>query len=104
VAARTRIHELQRRNPELVEHPPEPRAPVAVVTAEPSGRMRAKVQVQEGDSLWVIAQRFGVGVTELCRWNNIRNPRRKKLQIGQELVVFPRASGGSSPAHAGERS
>jgi membrane-bound lytic murein transglycosylase D len=104
VAARTRIRELQRRNPALVEQHPEPRAVVAKIISEPSGRMQAKVQVQEGDSLWGIAQRYGVGVTEICRWNNIRNPRRKKLQIGQELVVFPRASGGSTPAKAGERS
>ena len=45
--------------------------------------------VQEGDSLWAIAQKFGVGVKELATWNGIRNPRRAKIQIGQELVVFP---------------
>jgi membrane-bound lytic murein transglycosylase D len=54
------------------------------------GRLRATVQVRAGDSLWGIAQKFGVAVDELCRWNGIRNPRRFKLQIGHELVVYRR--------------
>jgi membrane-bound lytic murein transglycosylase D len=54
------------------------------------GRTRATVLVQAGDSLWAIAQKFGVGLEELCRWNGISNPRRVKLQIGTELVVYPR--------------
>ena len=53
-------------------------------------RLRATVQVRAGDSLWGIAQKFGVAVEELCRWNGIRNPRRFKLQVGRELVVYPR--------------
>lgn len=45
--------------------------------------------VQDGDTLWSISQRLGVDLDTLCRWNNIRNPRRHTLKIGTELVVKP---------------
>ncbi len=93
VAARTRIQEIQRRNPATVEAEPPPR-PMSIRTEEIAGRMRATVLVRAGDTLWDIAQKFGVGVAELARWNGIQNPRRFKLQIGKELVVYPRASAG----------
>jgi membrane-bound lytic murein transglycosylase D len=48
--------------------------------------------VQDGDTLWSISQRLGVDLDTLCRWNNIRNPRRFTLRIGTELVV--KAQGG----------
>ncbi|OFX23271.1 MAG: hypothetical protein A2V77_00045 [Anaeromyxobacter sp. RBG_16_69_14] len=63
---------------------------------EVAGRLRATVLVRAGDSLWGIAQKFGVAVDELCRWNGIRNPRRFKLQIGHELVVYARREAGSA--------
>ncbi|HEU4385373.1 MAG TPA: LysM peptidoglycan-binding domain-containing protein [Anaeromyxobacteraceae bacterium] len=87
--ARARIHEYQRQDPSSVEHEPAPRAAMARVE-QVDGRTRATVLVQAGDSLWAIAQKFGVELGELCRWNGIANPRRLKLQIGQELVVYPR--------------
>jgi membrane-bound lytic murein transglycosylase D len=58
--------------------------------AEVPGRTRATVHVRAGDSLWGIAQKFGVALEELCRWNGIRDPRRFKLQVGRELVVYRR--------------
>jgi LysM repeat protein len=86
--ARARIQELQQRDPRLVE--PEPAAPPAAVARveQVDGRTRATVLVQSGDSLWAISQKFGVKVEELCRWNGIQNPRRHRLQVGRELVVF----------------
>jgi membrane-bound lytic murein transglycosylase D len=87
--ARARIREYQLQDPSSVEQEPPPRAAVARVE-QVDGRTRATVQVQSGDSLWAIAQKFGVGLQELCRWNGIANPRRVKLQIGRELVVYPR--------------
>ncbi len=69
--------------------------------AEVAGRLRATVLIRAGDSLWAIAQKFGVAVEELCRWNGIRNPRRFKLQVGRELVVYPRHGEAASAALSG---
>jgi len=88
--ARARIEELQKQNPDLVEREPAAKPAPAPKVEQVDGRTKATVLVQAGDSLWAIAQKFGVGLEELCRWNNIRNPRRHKLQIGSALVVFPR--------------
>jgi membrane-bound lytic murein transglycosylase D len=85
--ARARIREYQQKDPSSVEREPAPRA---ARLEQVDGRTRATVLVQAGDSLWAIAQKFGVGLEELCRWNGISNPRRVKLQIGTELVVYPR--------------
>jgi len=87
--ARARIQELQQKNPQLLE--PEPAVPPRPAVArvdQVDGRTRSTVLVQAGDSLWAIAQKFGVRVDEICRWNGIQNPRRHKLQVGRELVVF----------------
>jgi membrane-bound lytic murein transglycosylase D len=59
----------------------------------PVGR-RAKVAVRAGDTLWGIAQRFGVELAELCRWNGIRDPRQFRLQVGRVLVIHRRGSSG----------
>lgn len=52
--------------------------------------------VQSGDSLGVIARRFGTTIAELVRLNNLTNP--DALQIGQKLTVP--GSGGSGGAVA----
>ena len=72
---------------------PAPKAARVIAAAATAGRSRATVRVASGDSLWAIAQRFGVAVEELCRWNGIRNARRHRLMPGDELVVYapPRA-------------
>jgi membrane-bound lytic murein transglycosylase D len=67
--------------------------------ADAAGRLRAHIAVRSGDTLWSIAQRFGVAVDEICRWNGIRNTRRFKLQVGRELVVYPRRNA-SAEVHA----
>ncbi|MCX8061917.1 MAG: peptidoglycan DD-metalloendopeptidase family protein [Anaerolineales bacterium] len=41
--------------------------------------------VQAGDSLWSIAQRFRVSVTELAAVNNLQNPNQ--LVVGMELTI-----------------
>jgi len=41
--------------------------------------------VQEGDSLWGVAQRFNVPLTELTRYNGISDPGQ--LSIGTQLVI-----------------
>jgi membrane-bound lytic murein transglycosylase D len=54
----------------------------------PSDRARSTHRVRAGDTLWSIAQRFRVELTELCRWNGIRNPNAHKLHVGAKLVVY----------------
>jgi len=71
---------------------------------EVAGRMRSTVLVRTGDSLWGIAQRFGIAVQELCRWNGIRNPRRFKLQVGQALVIYQRHEAEASPSGSNAQS
>jgi len=75
-------------------------APTQPKLADVAGRLRATIQVRAGDSLWGIAQKFGVAVDEICRWNGIRNPRRFKLQVGRELVVYPRRDAAASASAA----
>jgi len=49
---------------------------------------RTTLKVRPGDTLWSISQRLGVELDDLCRWNGIRDPRSRKLQIGEPLVVY----------------
>jgi membrane-bound lytic murein transglycosylase D len=68
-----------------------PRAPVAtgpIKTEIIGGRTRITYGVQEGDSLWAIANRFNVTVEDLRGWNTL--PRRKRgLQVGTIIQVWP---------------
>ncbi|HKJ10579.1 MAG TPA: LysM peptidoglycan-binding domain-containing protein [Gammaproteobacteria bacterium] len=57
--------------------------------------------VRSGDSLWVIARRYHVGVRELARWNGMAT--RDALHIGQKLVLWLRSGGSyTRTAHAAE--
>jgi membrane-bound lytic murein transglycosylase D len=48
---------------------------------------RIRYKVKSGDYLGKIAERYGVSVTKIKRWNNIRSTR---LRIGQRLTIYPR--------------
>ncbi len=69
---------------------PARREPAAAprVAAAASERSRTTLRVQAGDTLWSISRRLGVELEELCRWNRIENPRRHKLLVGAQLVVY----------------
>ena len=46
-------------------------------------------KVQSGDYLGKIAARFGVRISQIKRWNSLRN---NNLRVGKRLVIFPRKS------------
>ncbi|MEP3384069.1 MAG: transglycosylase SLT domain-containing protein, partial [Flavobacteriaceae bacterium] len=46
-----------------------------------------RYKVKSGDYLGKIAERYGVGVSQIKRWNGLRS---NNLRIGQRLTIFPR--------------
>lgn len=42
--------------------------------------------VKSGENLTLIAKKYGVTVSQICKWNNISNP--SKIRIGQKLTIF----------------
>jgi membrane-bound lytic murein transglycosylase D len=48
---------------------------------------RVTYRVRSGDYLGKIANRYGVSVRSLQRWNNLRGTN---IRVGQRLIVFPR--------------
>ncbi len=57
------------------------------VTTDPPPTTQPTYVVQQGDSLSVIAQRFGVTAKELADFNGIENP--DSIKIGQSLAIPP---------------
>ncbi len=49
---------------------------------------RTVLRVRHGDTLWSISQKYGVELTDLCRWNGIKSPNTHKLLRGSRLVVY----------------
>lgn len=54
---------------------------------------RIRYKVRSGDYLSKIAQRYGVGVSQLKGWNGLRS---NNLRIGQRLTIYPKKNGVSS--------
>ncbi len=48
---------------------------------------RIRYRVRSGDYLGRIAERYGVGVSQIKQWNELRS---NNLRIGQRLTIFPR--------------
>jgi membrane-bound lytic murein transglycosylase D len=48
---------------------------------------RIRYRVKSGDYLGKIAEKYGVSVANIKRWNNMRSTR---LRIGQRLTIYPR--------------
>ncbi len=48
---------------------------------------RIRYRVRSGDYLGRIAERYGVGVSQIKRWNGLRS---NNLRIGQRLTIYPR--------------
>ena len=48
---------------------------------------RIRYRVKSGDYLGRIAERYGVGVSQIKRWNGLKST---KLRIGQRLIIYPK--------------
>ena len=48
---------------------------------------RIRYRVRNGDYLGKIANRYGVRVSDIKKWNRLRNNR---LRIGQRLTIYPK--------------
>ena len=55
-------------------------------SAAPSQPERIVYKVRRGDALSTIAQKYGVSVNSLKRWNNLRS---SKIKVGQRLTIHP---------------
>ncbi len=58
---------------------------------------RIRYRVRSGDYLGKIAERYGVSVSKIKRWNGLRSNR---LRIGQRLTIYPRKLA-STPSNKG---
>lgn len=75
---RARAHEVPIVNPPgLAFRPP---------VYGPQGVRLVRYRVRSGDSLWRIANRFQVGISELTRWNGLRSS--SVLQVGQRMRIY----------------
>jgi membrane-bound lytic murein transglycosylase D len=59
-------------------------------------RRRFTYRVRKGDSLWKIARRYRVKVSDLQRWNGLG--RRTALKPGQRLALYSRSRKGKKPS------
>ncbi|MDG5814520.1 LysM peptidoglycan-binding domain-containing protein [Chitinispirillales bacterium ANBcel5] len=50
------------------------------------GAQRITYRTRPGDTLWRIAQQFGVSVQDICDWNNLDNP--EQLGLEQRLIIY----------------
>ncbi len=58
-------------------------------------RERVQHQVRPGESLWVIARRYGVGVADLQDWNNLG--QSQLIRPGDRILVNMNRTAGASP-------
>lgn len=54
---------------------------------------RIRYRVKSGDYLGKIAEKYGVGVSQIKRWNNLRS---NNIRVGQRLTIYPRKPVASS--------
>ncbi|WP_340064139.1 LysM peptidoglycan-binding domain-containing protein [Ascidiimonas aurantiaca] len=55
---------------------------------------RIRYRVKSGDYLGKIAQRYGVRVSDIKRWNGLRN---NNIRVGSRLTIYPRKPGFQKP-------
>lgn len=62
-----------------------------IVVEDVGGKKRVTYTVASGDSLWSIARRFDVHVTDLGNWNDVLSRGDKRMKIGTPLTIWPGA-------------
>ncbi len=62
---------------------------------------KLRYRVRSGDYLGRIAERYGVGVSSIKQWNNLRG---NNLRIGQYLTIYPRKPGVTTQNAAADNS
>ncbi|WP_310994285.1 LysM peptidoglycan-binding domain-containing protein [Aequorivita marina] len=62
---------------------------------------KIRYRVRRGDYLGKIAERYGVGVSQIRNWNNMRS---NSLRIGQNLIIFPKKTPQNIASNAASRS
>ena len=62
---------------------------------------KIRYRVKKGDYLGKIAERYGVGVSQVKRWNGLRS---NNLRIGQRLTIYPRKNFGGIASNTGSKS
>jgi len=55
---------------------------------------KVRYRVRSGDYLGRIAEKYGVGVSKIRRWNNLRG---NNIRVGQYLTIYPRKPVASNP-------
>ncbi|MEJ2584229.1 MAG: LysM peptidoglycan-binding domain-containing protein [Robiginitalea sp.] len=61
---------------------------------------RIRYRVRSGDYLGKIAERYGVRVSQIKRWNGLRS---NMLRVGQRLTIYPRKPVTSEPEPSGNK-
>ena len=56
------------------------------VVAVPADHVTVVHKVKAGDTLWSIALKYDVYISEITRWNLIK--RRSVLKLGQKIKIF----------------
>jgi len=62
---------------------------LASLQNRPRDGFKVEYQVREGDTLWDIARRYDIGVTQLAQWNGMAP--RDPLKPGRKLVIWTRS-------------
>lgn len=72
---------------------------VALETSHPTGRV-IKHRIQRGETLGLIAQNYGVGISDLKRWNRLKGDH---IRVGRYLRVYGVDEGPATVASKGIR-
>lgn len=66
-----------------------------------TGEQRIRHKVRSGESLGLIANKYGVRVSEIKRWNGLKSDM---IRIGQRLTIYPRKYNANSSSKSSSKS